>query len=61
MAMAAGTGIDVRWRNSQPPTRVVASGGVVWDSMGTDSRQFDRVRDVDKIRTRSVGYRNDLN
>jgi hypothetical protein len=61
MARAAGSGIDVRWRNSQPPTRVVMSWVVVWDSMGTDCGQFDRVRDVDKIRTRSVGYRYDLN
>jgi hypothetical protein len=28
------------------------------DSVGTDSGQFDRVREVDKIRTSSVGHPN---
>ena len=56
MAMATGSGSDVRWRNSQPPSRVR-----VWSGVGsaTDSGQFDRVREVDKIRTSSVGYRHD--
>ena len=57
MAMAIGSGNEVRWRKSQPPSRVVVSWVKMGDSVGTDPSQFDRVREVDKIRTSSVVYR----
>ena len=46
MASATGRGTDVRCRKSQPPSRVRVS-----ESVCTNSGQFDRVREVDKIRT----------
>src|SRR5439155_9636066 len=51
IATATGSGRAVRWRNSQPPSWIVVSGSIC-----TDSGQFDRVRDVGKIRTTSVVY-----
>src|SRR6476660_4359615 len=52
MASATGKGSEVRCRKSQPPRRVRMS-----ESVSTNSGQFDRVGEVDKIRTESVVYR----
>src|SRR5438132_13455026 len=52
MATATGRGSEVRCRKSQPPSRVKVS-----ESVCTNSGQFDRVGEVDKIRTYSVVYR----